>query len=391
MAEKKRQHFVPKMYLKRFSADGKSLRIFNLRSARFIDGASLREQCYRDYMYGRTPEREDALGSVEGIANIALDRVVEKCAPPLPSEKEFSTLLLFIAVQYARTSYQADAIEESFDKLIRRLGSHDATLSELYRLGGSVTVNNVPALNVAQAADSHLLLSDLGWMLLRAAPQTEFILSDAPVVCYNQLLEPLQGLSTTGWAWKGLQVLVPISPEYTLVLYDRTTYRTNPKQDTVFQATPQDVLSLNLVQYVAAHENLYFRGARQFELERLHKMGKGLRRKDKTRQSVHDQPPFSATTSSELIVSGKVDVRVGLALSVLTIQKPAKTWASTFMSQRIRPANSARNPLLYEKFREYQAAVKDGTYQRGQFLAFLATGHERDRQHAQARSLLRPL
>jgi hypothetical protein len=62
MAGNKNQHFVPKFYLRHFSADKKSIHLLNLKSEKPIFGAPLKNQCSRDYFYGEDGRHEKALG-----------------------------------------------------------------------------------------------------------------------------------------------------------------------------------------------------------------------------------------------------------------------------------------------------------------------------------------
>jgi len=53
MPQNKKQHYVPKFYLKRFTPNERLINLYNLKSRRNIIGASLSSQCYKDYMYGK--------------------------------------------------------------------------------------------------------------------------------------------------------------------------------------------------------------------------------------------------------------------------------------------------------------------------------------------------
>ena len=66
MPANKKHHYVPRLYLKRFSANAVSINIYNFRLAGAIEGANLKNQCYRDYMYGKGGEHEHRLSILEG-------------------------------------------------------------------------------------------------------------------------------------------------------------------------------------------------------------------------------------------------------------------------------------------------------------------------------------
>jgi hypothetical protein len=98
VAENKKHHFVPRFYLKRFSSDGKSINLYNLKSSGAILRANLKNQCYRDYFYGRKLDVERALAGVEDeAANLFRQIDHYGCLPP-PHSPEHVELLLHILI-----------------------------------------------------------------------------------------------------------------------------------------------------------------------------------------------------------------------------------------------------------------------------------------------------
>ena len=68
MAEKKRQHYVPKFYLKLFSWDDKKLiNIYNISHKQIIPNGTLEKQCYEDYFYGKDLVIENSFGTIESV------------------------------------------------------------------------------------------------------------------------------------------------------------------------------------------------------------------------------------------------------------------------------------------------------------------------------------
>ena len=66
MPANKKHHYVPRFYLKRFARNGNSLNLYNFRLARSIPDVNLKNQCYRDYMYGKEGDQEQCLSQLEG-------------------------------------------------------------------------------------------------------------------------------------------------------------------------------------------------------------------------------------------------------------------------------------------------------------------------------------
>ena len=52
MHKHKKHHFVPKLYLRHFTVDGKNLSIYNISKKRIITNIPYDSQCSKDYYYG---------------------------------------------------------------------------------------------------------------------------------------------------------------------------------------------------------------------------------------------------------------------------------------------------------------------------------------------------
>jgi len=83
VSEKKRQHFVPKFYMRQFSSDTsvplkerKRIHILNLRLGKLLRNVGLKEQCYRDYFYGKDLARENQFARQEGFAQLVFSKII---------------------------------------------------------------------------------------------------------------------------------------------------------------------------------------------------------------------------------------------------------------------------------------------------------------------------
>ena len=67
MAFNKNQHFVPKVHLRPFTLDGENMAInlINLTRLAAIENAPVKNQCSRDYFYGKDPKLERAVNFIE--------------------------------------------------------------------------------------------------------------------------------------------------------------------------------------------------------------------------------------------------------------------------------------------------------------------------------------
>ncbi|MFA6635698.1 MAG: DUF4238 domain-containing protein [Candidatus Omnitrophota bacterium] len=262
MAEYKKQHYVPRCYLRFFSNDqtNKLINLYNIKNNRCINNAPLNDQCYEKYYYGKNPEQEKRLSKIESAATSAIENILKNGRLPKVNSEQHLALILFILLQTARTpSAESDSIC-SFTSLIKELliygnPQHKKAIKE-----ATIRMSNMPSINVASAIRSMFLLFDLKYKLFRNRSHEGFITSDHPAVKYNFLYEKRKNhLTKTGFATRGLQIFIPISSRYCLMFYDGTSYKFGfLRQDTIDVTKPETVDSINCLQLINRPKNIYF-------------------------------------------------------------------------------------------------------------------------------------
>src|ERR1700740_3176562 len=100
---KRRQHYVPRCYLRAFQSSLQRIHLYHLMSSRAIKDVSLRNQCYRHRFYGPTDQVEDRLAQLEGVAAPVLNAICESGEPPDHKTEQHAILLAFVALQILRT------------------------------------------------------------------------------------------------------------------------------------------------------------------------------------------------------------------------------------------------------------------------------------------------
>ena len=65
MTKVERHHYVPRLLLRNFSADGRSINMFNIARRLHVPRASIGDQCYRNYFHGKDTKIERALGAIQ--------------------------------------------------------------------------------------------------------------------------------------------------------------------------------------------------------------------------------------------------------------------------------------------------------------------------------------
>lgn len=256
MPDRKKQHFVPKLLLRNFAETGSlgSVRM-RTRAGHHIPAASITGQCQRAYFYGRDGEVETGLQKIEGRAALVVQAILADEAVPAPYTKAYRQLVVFLALQRARTP-SAAARQHRFN----------TNLTEAYRkAGGDVPMpedNDDPREAMGTAVATLPLLEDLRLKVLRAPPGDEFVIGDAPTVFHNQWARYGSPFGSAGLASAGLQIFTPLSPEYTAVLFDTDVYRCDPAAADVVVVGESEVRALNSLQCAACADAVYYRSER---------------------------------------------------------------------------------------------------------------------------------
>lgn len=359
MPANKKHHYVPKFYLKNFSQDSLSINIYNISRDKTINNANLKNQCYKDYFYGRDDKVEKALGGIEGAASEIFREIIKHQSAPQPFTKEHMRLVLFVLIQHNRTTYAVDTLNEITDKFAKKLLAAEKSLNlhDLDKL--KVSITEAGAFSVANATSALHFALDLKCKVLIAKEGTEFITSDNPAILYNQLFEKLDYMSAIGLSCKGLQIFLPISPTILLHYYDSNCYKVGDRKSNAVRITElRDMDSLNKLQLVNASENIYFSSAQNSRISML-KAASALRPINKTNISSHVNWETN-TQRSELWVSSKQSNKTNLSLACVKILDKAQAFIEDLSQQSSHPALIVRDPALMELDREYRKSLKEG-------------------------------
>ena len=369
MPANKKHHFVPKFYLKNFSKDSLSINIYNITRNKIISQANLKNQCYKDYFYGKDDKVEKVLGGVEGAAAEIFREIIEQQTPPRPLTVEHMRLLLFVLIQHNRTTYAVDAMNEMTSKFAKKLLSTNSSFNQEEIDNLKVSITEAGAFSVATATSALHLVLDLRCKIFIAKDNSEFIASDNPAILYNQLFEKVPYMSSIGLSCKGLQIFLPISPTILLHYYDDACYKTGDKKSLTVKITEQrDMDSLNLLQYVNASENIYFLDAQKSRISLLNSSA-SLRPASKTKISTHTNWETD-TQRSELWVSSKQSNKINMTLACIKILTKAQNFIDSLSKQKSHPALFPRDPYLMQLDNNYRQALKEGST-KGHFYDYL--------------------
>lgn len=258
----KTQHYVPRVVLRGFSRDGRSISVFLLKSRKRISGASIGDQCAKHLFYGEDGIVEKAFADLEGEFGAAIgDRSPTKLEGLNFGETE--AIRFFVMLQRHRTVAAGEAVNAAHDGMARRIFEKDPRIAELGVDLKEFTFGYAAPhlMAIRHALTSLPVLLDLELKFLVTKKKPGFILSDDPVALFNQYAErspEMRKSSTIGFAMKGLQIFMPISSSVCVALYDPTTYAYGPTASAICSPSVQDIKTLNTLQALNARQCLYF-------------------------------------------------------------------------------------------------------------------------------------
>jgi hypothetical protein len=259
MAENKNQHYVPQLYLRKFSENGKQIGIYNIPSGRFVPAGAIKSEASEDYFYGKDSAVDERLRKLESVAGSLIKDIIEKNKLPLRNTEEHFLILKFILTLRFRTTYAKENHNQHFSDRSKFFISKQKDYDKELWSNFDIIDTNATQICVQNAELALPIISDLDFKLLKNKTDVSFWTSDNPAVLYNQFLEKKRpDLNNTGLITKGLQIFCPISPKHYLFFYDSGTYKVGLEKVRMIQVTESDVRQLNKLQFISANENLYF-------------------------------------------------------------------------------------------------------------------------------------
>ncbi|MEJ1384469.1 MAG: DUF4238 domain-containing protein [Candidatus Sedimenticola sp. (ex Thyasira tokunagai)] len=381
MPNNKKHHYIPRFYLKKFSVDKKSICLYNLPKELKVVGANLKNQCYKNYFYGKDLKTETALSGIEGEVSQLYKEIEKHCTLPPPFSDQHILLIISILVQHGRTKYNADAMDDMHNKMFQHVFKEkmEAEIEGLNLNDYIVGIQNIAQYSIGIFIQYYPLLLDLGYKLILNNTKVDFMTSDNPVVMFNQLLSFRKLGSNTGLSSKGLQIFFPLSPDKLIIIYDSSIYRVGGERKTVFEITNErDVYNLNALQACSCYENIYFSND-DHDITSLHRKVRPFLRQNMSQMGVFPEYDHGKR-KSEIIINYREDICFYPNLSFLSIRKSARKWCSYFQKQASQPALVMRNKSLHDDAKEFADKVKENEYDVSEFVKFLAEKYEWDKQ-----------
>lgn len=260
MAEQKKQHYVPQCILKNFTNEEKKFYIFQTLKNTIINRlVHFKGHCYTDYLYGKDGKWENWLRKQESEISPIFQSIINGTV--LIKEQE-NLIKQYILVQYMRTEKTIDMnhhmIAQIYSQVIPHIAKNEGIniSQQAAKLYAQKYVNDLNRTEMAVQdmvfAEEHLTHFDDLRMVILSSETKSFVCSDHPA-SVNNLFHHDGGL---GIDCAGIIVLMPISPQFCVMLIDDGIYDYE-NEKTVINLSDSDVKKLNYLQYIKAKSILF--------------------------------------------------------------------------------------------------------------------------------------
>lgn len=230
---KRRQHYVPKFYLRNFSENDKSVGIYRFKENKIIKYGSINENLWEEYFYGEDAVVENKLAEYEGIWDNIISTIIK--TERLPKDpRALVQLRYFMLMTSARTLKRGNQTNDIYSTVIKKvLEVENPELFEKIMRGNKdelIVKIDYPALLFMSVVQELLpIVLDLKIDLLINKSSIDYVTSDNPVVLCNELFQEKNLSRGFGLGEYGIQLIVPVSPQIAICMYDSEVYTIKKK------------------------------------------------------------------------------------------------------------------------------------------------------------------
>lgn len=331
MANKKKQHYVPKFYLRYFSLSNtkKQIKLYLKETGRIIQKADLEGQAQEDYFYGKDLEREEWFGTIENQSSLILNRVVQTKELPKDKSDNYYLIWLFILLQAYRTKANAEDFNHMIDTIMKTAMKFEPQFKNFDYDTHFFAYEDAIEKKLDLLLNSLPMMMDMQIKLIRNTTSNELITSDNPISKYNQFLESRKfPFGHTGMASKGLQIFYPLAPDLLLIMYDPKVYKIgNKKQFSDIPMNEKDIEYLNILTCLYANKSIYSTdNVTDFQLEQWVKESNIYKEQKKLEVKHFDPIQSDDDTESVIVQHHQTPYMIKLTLSFVKQTQHAKSY-----------------------------------------------------------------
>jgi hypothetical protein len=268
------------------------------------------------------------LSKLESAATQPITDIIDYKNVPEMLSRAHIRILYFMTALLGRTKDAAEHLNEMGDKLFKAMYKYDDRFKghlDKVRL----KMKNAPAVMLGYTMRSSKLMGDMAFKILINETKKPFIISDNPVVLYNQFLEKRNKIgSNIGFICKGLQIFMPVSPDICLIFYDDNVYNAGSlNKREIIVKEEEDINRINGLQLCKAENHLYFNESIDESYINMLKNTYSKYRKSAKSTLKQFMPNVqNPERPAGLLMVYREDIRIGLKLSFISETEHAKNY-----------------------------------------------------------------
>ena len=264
MPTTKKQHYVPRFYMKPFSIIANPgtkkekvlISFYNFNKNIIRKNVPVMSVCAEDFFYGKDGVTENKLAEKEKKWAKAISKINHGREP---MEIEIDDIKEFMIYQISRTKAILDHNREMFTVISTAIVSNQSPEADKdivkEVVGKKVEGEITSEYNLSFVTETLPVVADLKFCILENKTNNFFITSDVPVIVVNPL-----GYHNAGLANIGTVVFFPVSPQKMVMFYDGKLYEKIMGE--IYD--PDCIDAFNKYQYLSADEMILARESVDF-------------------------------------------------------------------------------------------------------------------------------
>ena len=264
MPTTKKQHYVPRFYMKPFSIIANPgtkkekvlISFYNFNKNIIRKNVPVMSVCAEDFFYGKDGVTENKLAEKEKKWAKVISKINHGREP---MEIEIDDIKEFMIYQISRTKVILDHNREMFTVISTAIVSNQSPEADKDMVkevvGKKVEGEITSEYNLSFVTETLPVVADLKFCILENKTNNFFITSDAPVIVVNPL-----GYHNAGLANIGTVVFFPVSPQKMVMFYDGKLYEKIMGE--IYD--PDCIDAFNKYQYLSADEMILARESVDF-------------------------------------------------------------------------------------------------------------------------------
>lgn len=267
----KDQHYVPKCILKNFTTNKKKSHImqFSLEKKE-IEGKNIDKVCMKRYLYGREQDIEKTYSIAEDHMAKLIDEKLIYGNMDITKE-QLNHIKSFIGAQCTRTIKDIEKYNEIAKSLVDCILKYENIEKNNYSLEINERKKNI--MNLKMGMISALSFVNMEIALFKSSRFVKFLIGQDPIFEFNPFLWVKEKKINKGIGYKGYTIVLPISPDYSICLYDPKIYKKFANKG-ILKLNIFETKELNLAQIINTNDYIYYAKQRKHDLLRMIKNSK---------------------------------------------------------------------------------------------------------------------